>query len=111
MGNELALGVLPHFVAFATFIVGLSEARTTWQSISWFQLPPFRGGNMTAYINGYAILNRWRSIVAERLPWAIGNADLRPNVLEIGPSLATGLLRTEVPRLLAWRLIRHRRVH
>lgn len=26
----------------------------------------------------------WRSTVAQRLPWAIGDTDLGPNVLEIG---------------------------
>jgi|SRR5580658_5005959 ubiquinone/menaquinone biosynthesis C-methylase UbiE len=47
--------------------------------------------------------DRWRSIVAQRLPWAIGNTDLGPNVLEIGPGpgLTTDLLRTSVPRLTA----------
>jgi ubiquinone/menaquinone biosynthesis C-methylase UbiE len=46
---------------------------------------------------------RWRSTVAERLPWAIGDTDLGPNVLEIGPGpgLTTDLLRTSVPRLTA----------
>jgi SAM-dependent methyltransferase len=47
--------------------------------------------------------DRWRSTVAQRLPWAIDNADLGPNVLEIGPGpgLTTDLLRTSVPRLIA----------
>lgn len=47
--------------------------------------------------------NHWRSTVAERLPWAIGDTDLGPNVLEIGPGpgLTTDLLRTSVPRLTA----------
>jgi len=47
--------------------------------------------------------DRWRSTVAQRLPWAIGKADLGPNVLEIGPGpgLTTDLLRTSVPRLVA----------
>ena len=45
----------------------------------------------------------WRRTVAERLPWAIGDTDLGPNVLEIGPGpgLTTDLLRTSVPRLTA----------
>ncbi len=45
--------------------------------------------------------DRWRSSVAQRLPWAISNIDLGPNVLEIGPGpgLTTDLLRTSVPRL------------
>jgi SAM-dependent methyltransferase len=47
--------------------------------------------------------NRWRSTVAQRLPWAIGDTDLGANVLEIGPGpgLTTDLLRTSVPRLTA----------
>jgi ubiquinone/menaquinone biosynthesis C-methylase UbiE len=46
---------------------------------------------------------RWRNTVAERLPWAIGDTDLGPNVLEIGPGpgLTTDLLRTSVARLTA----------
>lgn len=45
----------------------------------------------------------WRSTVAQRLPWAIGNTDLGPNVLEIGPGpgLTTDLLRASVQRLTA----------
>src|SRR5580700_2440672 len=45
----------------------------------------------------------WRSIVAQRLSWAIGNTDLGSNVLEIGsgPGLTTDLLRSSVPRLTA----------
>jgi ubiquinone/menaquinone biosynthesis C-methylase UbiE len=40
---------------------------------------------------------------AQKLPWAIGNTDLGPSVLEIGPGpgLTTDLLRTSVPRLIA----------
>ena len=47
--------------------------------------------------------DHWRSTVAQRLPWAIGNTDLGANVLEIGPGpgLTTDLLRTSVPRLTA----------
>jgi len=47
--------------------------------------------------------DRWRSTVAQRLPWAIGDTDLGPNVLEIGPGpgLTTDLLRTSVRRLTA----------
>jgi SAM-dependent methyltransferase len=47
--------------------------------------------------------DRWRSTVAQRLPWAIGDADLGPDVLEIGPGpgLTTDLLRASVPRLTA----------
>jgi ubiquinone/menaquinone biosynthesis C-methylase UbiE len=45
--------------------------------------------------------DRWRSTVAQRLPWAIGDTALGANVLEIGPGpgLTTDLLRTSVPRL------------
>ena len=41
--------------------------------------------------------------MAQRLPWAISDTDLGPNVLEIGPGpgLTTDLLRTSVPRLTA----------
>jgi SAM-dependent methyltransferase len=47
--------------------------------------------------------DRWRSTVAQRLPWAIGDTDLGPNVLEIGPGpgLTTDLLLPSVPRLTA----------
>ncbi|HTM35715.1 MAG TPA: class I SAM-dependent methyltransferase [Terriglobales bacterium] len=43
----------------------------------------------------------WRSTVAQRLPWALGDTDLGSNVLEIGPGpgLTTDLLRTMVPQL------------
>src|SRR5215472_4128780 len=45
----------------------------------------------------------WRSAIADRLPWAIGDTDLGPNVLEIGPGpgITTDLLRTSLPRLTA----------
>lgn len=47
--------------------------------------------------------DHWRNTVAQSLPWAIGNADLGPNVLEIGPGpgLTTDLLRTSVAQLTA----------
>jgi len=47
--------------------------------------------------------DRWRSTVAQRLPWAIGDTALGANVLEIGPGpgLTTDLLRTSVPQLTA----------
>jgi SAM-dependent methyltransferase len=47
--------------------------------------------------------DRWRGTVAQRLPWVIGNTELGPNVLEIGPGpgLTTDLLRTAVARLTA----------
>jgi SAM-dependent methyltransferase len=47
--------------------------------------------------------DRWRTTVAERLPWAIGDTDLGPNVLEIGPGpgLTTDLLRNSALQLTA----------
>lgn len=47
--------------------------------------------------------DRWRSTVRQKLPWAIGNTDLGPDVLEIrsGPGVTTDLLRTSVLRLIA----------
>lgn len=47
--------------------------------------------------------NHWRYTVAQRLPWSIGDTDLGPNVLEIGPGpgLTTDLLRSSAPRLTA----------
>lgn len=60
-------------------------------------------GNMNRLHQWLCRSERWRSTVAQRLPWAIGETDLGPNVLEIGPSpgLTTDLLRTSVPRLTA----------
>ena len=51
--------------------------------------------------------DRWRSTVALRLPWEIGDTDLGPDVLEIGPGpgLTTDLLRTSVPRLTALEIV------
>ena len=47
--------------------------------------------------------DRWRSTMAQRLPWVIGDTDLGPSVLEIGPGpgLTTDLLRISVPRITA----------
>jgi len=47
--------------------------------------------------------DHWRSTVVERLSWAIGDTDLGPNVLEIGPGpgLTTDQLRISVARLTA----------
>jgi ubiquinone/menaquinone biosynthesis C-methylase UbiE len=47
--------------------------------------------------------DRWRSTIAQRLPWVIGDIDLGSNVLEIGPGpgLTTDLLRSLVPRVTA----------
>jgi 16S rRNA A1518/A1519 N6-dimethyltransferase RsmA/KsgA/DIM1 with predicted DNA glycosylase/AP lyase activity len=60
-------------------------------------------GNMNHLHQRLCRSDRWRSTVAERLPWAIGDTDLGPNVLEIGPGpgLTTDLLRTSMPRLTA----------
>lgn len=62
-------------------------------TISW--------GNMNRLHQWLCRSDRWRSTVAERLPWSIGETTLGPNVLEIGPGpgLTTDLLRTLVPRL------------
>ncbi|MFZ0199932.1 MAG: class I SAM-dependent methyltransferase [Candidatus Sulfotelmatobacter sp.] len=64
-------------------------------TISW--------GNVNRLHQWLCRSDRWRSTVAQRLPWAIGNTELGPNVLEIGPGpgLTTDLLRTSVPRLTA----------
>jgi SAM-dependent methyltransferase len=45
----------------------------------------------------------WRATVGQRVPWVIGDADLGPNVLELGPGpgLTTDLLRNVVPQLTA----------
>jgi ubiquinone/menaquinone biosynthesis C-methylase UbiE len=47
--------------------------------------------------------DHWRAIVRQRIPWVLGDTDLGPNVLEVGPGpgLSTDLLRTAVPRLTA----------
>jgi len=47
--------------------------------------------------------DRWRSALAQRFPWAIGDIDLGSNVLEIGPGpgLTTDLLRASVARVTA----------
>lgn len=60
-------------------------------------------GNMNRFHQWLCRSDRWRSSVAQRLPWAIGNTDLGPNVLEIGPGpgLTTDLLRTSVSCLTA----------
>lgn len=45
----------------------------------------------------------WRSTIRQRVPWALGNTDLGPNVLELGPGpgLSTDALRTSCIRLTA----------
>ena len=47
--------------------------------------------------------DRWRKIVQQRVPWVISDADLGPNVLELGPGpgLTTDVLRRAVQRLTA----------
>lgn len=47
--------------------------------------------------------NHWRATLQQRVPWAIGEIDLGPNVLELGPGpgLATDLLRSSLKRLTA----------
>ena len=46
---------------------------------------------------------RWRETVEERLPWALGDAELGPNVLELGPGpgFTTDVLRRKLARLTA----------
>ncbi len=46
---------------------------------------------------------RWRKTVQERVPWALSDADLGQNVLELGPGpgLTTDLLRLAVRRITA----------
>ena len=46
---------------------------------------------------------RWRKTIEQRVPWFLSNADLGPNVLELGPGpgLTTDLLRTKVEHLTA----------
>jgi SAM-dependent methyltransferase len=45
----------------------------------------------------------WRKTVEERLPWALGDVELGPNVLELGPGpgFTTDLLRHRLARLTA----------
>ena len=47
--------------------------------------------------------NVWRATVRQRVPWVIGDTDLGPNVLEVGPGpgLTTDLLRVSVRQLTA----------
>ena len=46
---------------------------------------------------------RWRSTMAQRVPWVLSGADLGPDVLELGPGpgLTTDLLRLNASRLTA----------
>lgn len=45
--------------------------------------------------------DRWRSTLERTVPWVVGDADLGPNVLEVGPGpgLTTDLLRTSLQRM------------
>lgn len=47
--------------------------------------------------------DRWRKTIQQRVPWVLADADLGPNVLELGPGpgLTTDLLRQSVERLTA----------
>jgi len=47
--------------------------------------------------------DRWRATLRQRVPWVVGDSELGPNVLELGPGpgLATDLLRTSYKRLTA----------
>jgi ubiquinone/menaquinone biosynthesis C-methylase UbiE len=46
---------------------------------------------------------RWERTIQERIPWALSDCDLGPNVLELGPGpgLTTNLLRPKVRQLTA----------
>lgn len=45
--------------------------------------------------------SRWRRIIEQRVPWSVGDQDLGPRVLELGPGpgLTTDVLRASVPHL------------
>ena len=47
--------------------------------------------------------DRWRKTIQQRVPWVISDAELGPNLLELGPGpgLTTDLLRSRVQRLTA----------
>jgi ubiquinone/menaquinone biosynthesis C-methylase UbiE len=47
--------------------------------------------------------DHWRSTIRQRVPWVLGNTDLGPNVLELGPGpgLSTDVLRISCTRLTA----------
>jgi ubiquinone/menaquinone biosynthesis C-methylase UbiE len=73
------------------------------QSVSCGQLSSFLWGKVNRLHRWLCRSDRWRSTIAQRLPWVIGDMDLGSNVLEIGPGpgLTTDLLRSFVPRLTA----------
>lgn len=50
--------------------------------------------------------NHWRTTVRQRVPWVLGETDLGPNVLELGPGpgLTTDLVRASVKQLTALEL-------
>ncbi len=52
---------------------------------------------------------RWRKIVHQRVPWALSDTDLGPNVLELGPGpgLTTDLLRLAAQRVTALEIDPH----
>lgn len=47
--------------------------------------------------------NRWRATLKQRVPWVVGDTDLGPNVLELGPGpgLTTDLLRMSLKHMTA----------
>src|SRR5215469_7586447 len=60
-------------------------------------------GNMNWIHRWLCRSNRWRTTVERRLPWVLGDGDLGPNVLEIGPGpgLTTEVLRGSLRRVTA----------
>lgn len=62
-----------------------------------------RFGNMNRFHQWLCRSDLWRATLRQRVPWVLGDGDLGPNVLELGPGpgLTTDLLRTSVPQLTA----------
>jgi len=89
-GLALLRHLLSPYRKRAQLAIGMVNSTFT---ISW--------GNMNRLHQWLCRSAHWRSTVAARLPWSIGDTNLGPNVLEIGPGpgLTTDLLRTLVPRL------------
>lgn len=81
----------------------LIECAHISQSVSCARLFTNSGKQLNRLHRWLCRSERWRSTVAERLPWTIGNTDLGPSVLEIGPGpgLTTDLLRISAPRITA----------